>query len=84
MARSELNRIDYLILNVLYNNKAINPMLGLTIKELNITEVKRTCLCNHLYFLMESNLICQSGKYGKQKMYYITEQGIERMMINEG
>ena len=72
----ELSRIDYLILTSLYSNGATNPMLGLTIKEMNIDEVQRSCIWKHLTTLILNNLVCQSGHYGKQKMYYITDNGI--------
>ena len=72
----ELSRIDYLILSSLYSNGATNPMLGLTIKEMNIDEVQRPCIWKHLSTLITENLVCQSGNYGKQKMYYITDNGI--------
>lgn len=72
----ELSRIDYLILSSLYSNGATNPILGLTIKEMNITEVKRPCIWKHLTMLIDRNLVCQSGNYGKQKMYYITGNGV--------
>lgn len=73
---SELSRIDYLILSSLNSNGATNPILGLTIKEMNITEVKRPCIWKHLSQLIDNKLVCQSGNYGKQKMYYITTEGI--------
>lgn len=72
----ELSRIDYLILSSLYSNGATNPMLGLTIKEMNIDEVQRPCIWKHLMVLISNNLVRQSGNYGKQKMYYITDNGI--------
>ena len=72
----ELSRIDYLILSSLYANGATNHILGLTIKEMNITEVKRSCIWKHLSTLIDKCLVCQSGNYGNQKMYYITEDGI--------
>lgn len=74
--KMELSRIDYLILSSLSSNGAINPILGLTIKEMNITEVQRPCIWKHLSSLVCKNLVHQSGSYGKQKMYYITEDGI--------
>ena len=73
---TELSRIDYLILSSLESNGATNYILGLTIKEMNITEVKRACVWKHLSKLINKQLVCQSGNYGKQKMYYITEDGI--------
>lgn len=72
----ELSRIDYLILSSLDANGATNHILGLTIKEMNITEVKRSCIWKHLSILIDKRLVCQSGNYGNQKMYYITEDGI--------
>ena len=72
----ELSRIDYLILTSLNSNGAIKPIFGLTIKEMNITEVQRSCIWKHLSSLIDKGLVCQSGNYGKQKMYYITEHGI--------
>ena len=72
----ELSRIDYLILSSLESNGATNHILGLTIKEMNITEVKRACIWKHLSKLIDKDLVYQSGNYGKQKMYYITEDGI--------
>jgi len=74
--QTELSRIDYLILSSLDSNGATNHILGLTIKEMNITEVKRACVWKHLSKLINKQLVCQSGNYGKQKMYYITEDGI--------
>lgn len=74
--KTELSRIDYLILSSLNTNGATNHILGLTIKEMNITEVQRPCIWKHLSSLIDKQLICQSGNYGKQKMYYITETGI--------
>lgn len=74
--RVELSRIDYLILGSLKSNGAINNMLGITIKELEITEVQRSCIWKHLSSLIEKGLVRQSGNYGNQKMYYITEDGI--------
>ena len=75
--RTELSRIDYLILSSLYSNGATNHILGLTIKEMNIPEVQRSCIWKHLSILIDNNLVCQSGNYGKQKMYYITETGVD-------
>ena len=75
----ELSRIDYLILTSLNNNNAISAILGLTIKELEITEVQRTTIWKHINFLVENNLVCQSGYYGRQKMYYITELGRNKL-----
>lgn len=74
--QTELSRIDYLILSSLSSSGAINPILGLTIKEMNIAEVQRPCIWKHLSMLISKNLVCQAGNYGKQKMYYITEDGI--------
>ena len=73
----ELSRIDYLILSSLFSSGATNPILGLTIKEMNITEVQRPCIWKHLSTLINKNLVCQAGNYGNQKMYYITENGIK-------
>ena len=73
---TELSRIDYLILSSLDANGATNHILGLTIKEMNITEVKRACVWKHLSTLIDKGLVYQSGNYGNQKMYYITEDGI--------
>ena len=73
---SELSRIDYLILSSLVSNGATNPILGLTIKELNITEVQRSCLWKHLSLLIQKNLVCSAGNYRNQKMYYVTVKGI--------
>ena len=75
----ELSRIDYLILTSLYNNNATSAILGLTIKELEITEAQRTTIWKHINFLIENGLVCQSGHYGRQKMYYITEMGIDKL-----
>ena len=72
----ELSRIDYLILSSLDSNGATNPILGLTIKEMNITEVQRPCIWKHLSTLISKNLVCQAGNHGNQKMYYITADGI--------
>ncbi len=72
----ELARIDYLILSSLESNGATNPILGLTIKEMNITEVQRPCIWKHLSALSSKNLVRQAGNHCKQKMYYITEDGI--------
>ena len=71
----ELSRIDYLILTSLYSKNATSAILGLTIKELEITEVQRSTIWKHIKFLIDNDLVCQSGSYGKQKMYYITENG---------
>jgi hypothetical protein len=73
----ELSRIDYLILSSLESNGATNPIFGLTIKEMNITEVQRPCIWKHLSLLISKNLVCQAGNHCKQKMYYITEDGIK-------
>lgn len=73
----ELSRIDYLILSSLNSNGATNPILGLTIKEMNITEVKRPCIWKHLSTLISKELVCQAGNHGNQKMYYITQKGID-------
>ena len=73
----ELSRIDYLILSSLETNGATNPIFGLTIKEMNIFEVQRSCVWKHLSVLISKNLVCQSGNHCKQKMYYITEEGIK-------
>lgn len=73
----ELSRIDYLILSSLDSSGATNPILGLTIKEMNITEVQRPCIWKHLSMLISKKLVCQAGNYGKQKMYYITEDGLK-------
>ena len=75
----ELSRIDYLILTSLNNNDATSAILGLTIKELDITEVQRTTIWKHINFLIDNGLVCQSGYYGRQKMYYITESGIRKL-----
>jgi len=77
--RLELSRIDYSILTSLKNNNATSAISGLTIKELNITEVQRTTIWKHINFLIQNNLVCQSGYYGRQKMYYITELGIKKL-----
>lgn len=77
LSKLELSRIDYLILSSLKNNNATSAILGLTIKELDITEVQRTTIWKHISFLIENDLVCQSGYYGRQKMYYITELGIK-------
>ena len=74
---TELSRIDYLILTSLNSNGATNHILGLTIKEMNIAEVQRSCIWKHLSILIDKQLVCQSGNYGKQKMYYITETGVK-------
>lgn len=75
----ELSRIDYLILSSLSDNNATSAILGLTIKELNITDVQRTTVWKHINFLIDNDLVCQSGYYGRQKMYYITELGIKKL-----
>lgn len=75
----ELSRIDYLILSSLNNNNATSAILGLTIKELDITDVQRTTIWKHINFLIMNGLVCQSGYYGRQKMYYITESGINKL-----
>lgn len=79
----ELSRIDFLILSTLLNNNATSAMVGLTIKELEISDVTRSTIWKHLKFMVENDLICQSGSYGREKMYYITKTGIERIGGNE-
>lgn len=75
----ELGRIDYLILTSLHSSNAASAIFGLTIKELEITEVQRSAVWKHICFLMENGLVEQSGHYGRQKMYYITELGIQKL-----
>ena len=75
----ELGRIDYLILTSLFSKGATSAILGLTIKELEISEVQRTTIWKHINFLINNELVCQHGCYGKQKMYYITESGINQL-----
>ena len=72
----ELSRIDYLILSTLLNNNATSAMVGLTIKELDITDVTRPTIWKHIKFMIDNDLICQSGTNGREKMYYITQDGI--------
>lgn len=79
----ELSRIDYLILTSLHSQNATSAILGLTIKELGITEVQRTTIWKHINFLIDNGLVHQSGYYGKQKMYYITELGINQLGGND-
>ena len=79
----ELSRIDYLILTSLYSKGATSAILGLTIKELEISEAQRTTIWKHISFLIDNDLVCQSGYYGRQKMYYITETGINQLGGNE-
>ena len=43
---------------------------------MNITEVQRSCVWKHLSTLITEDLVHQAGNYGKQKMYYITEDGL--------
>lgn len=73
----ELSRIDYLILSTLLSNHATSAMVGLTIKELEIKDVTRTTIWKHINFMINNNLICQSGTNGREKMYYITQNGIK-------
>lgn len=73
----ELSRIDYLILSTLLNNNATSAMVGLTIKELDITDVTRPTIWKHIKFMIDNDLICQSGTNGREKMYYITQNGIK-------
>ena len=73
----ELSRIDYLILSTLLNNNATSAMVGLTIKELDITDVTRPTIWKHIKFMIDNDLICQSGTNVREKMYYITQNGIK-------
>lgn len=73
----QLSRIDFLILASLKTNEAVKPMFGLTIKEMEITEVKRSCIWVHLDKLIKHELVCQYGTYKNQKMYYITQKGLD-------
>lgn len=73
----ELSRIDYLILSTLLSNNATSAMVGLTIKELEITDVTRTTIWKHIKFMINNDLICQSGTNDREKMYYITQNGIK-------
>ena len=73
----ELSRIDYLILSTLLNNNATSAMVGLTIKELDITDVTRPTIWKHIKFMIDNDLICQSGTNCREKMYYITQNGIK-------
>lgn len=73
----ELSRIDYLILSTLLSNNATSAMVGLTIKELEITDVTRTTIWKHIKFMINNGLIYQSGTNGREKMYYITQNGIK-------
>ena len=73
----ELSRIDYLILSTLLNNNATSAMVGLTIKELDITDVTRPTIWKHIKFMIDNDLICKSGTNGREKMYYITQNGIK-------
>lgn len=74
---TELSRIDYLILSTLLSNNATSTIFGLTIKELEITNVTRSTVWKHINSMISNNLICQSGTDGREKMYYITQKGIE-------
>lgn len=73
----ELSRIDYLILSTLLSNGATSAMVGLTIKELEITDVSRSTIWKHINSMISKDLICQSGTNGREKMYYIMKSGIE-------
>ena len=73
----QLARVDFLILGSLKTNEAVKPMFGLTIKEMGITEVGRSCIWVHLDKLIKHELVCQYGTYKNQKMYYITQKGLE-------
>lgn len=75
----ELSRIDYLILSTLLNNNATSAIVGLTIKELEISDVTRSTIWKHINFMINNDLICQSGTNGREKMYYITEAGINQI-----
>lgn len=73
----ELSRTDYLILTTLFKGGATSAIFGLTIKEMEITNVSRSTVWKHINFMISNNLICQSGTDGREKMYYITKSGIE-------
>lgn len=73
---AELSRTDYLILTTLFKNGATSAIFGLTIKEMEITNVTRSTVWKHINFMITNNLICQSGTDGREKMYYITQDGI--------
>ena len=72
----ELSRTDYLILTTLFKSGATSAIFGLTIKEMEITNVTRSTVWKHINFMIVNNLICQSGTDGREKMYYITQDGI--------
>jgi hypothetical protein len=67
----------------LYSQNATSAILGLTIKELGITEGQRTTIWKHINFLIDNDLVHQSGYHGRQKMYYITELGINQLGGND-
>lgn len=73
----ELSRTDYLILTTLFKGGATSAIFGLTIKEMEITNVTRSTVWKHINFMIANNLICQSGTDGREKMYHITKSGIE-------
>ena len=73
---AELSRTDYLILTTLFKSGATSAIFGLTIKEMEITNVTRSTVWKHINFMITNNLICQSGTDGRGKMYYITQDGI--------
>jgi predicted transcriptional regulator len=74
------NRMDYVILSILFQSLAIDVIKAMTITEIMDASggcLKRTTTRKFLQHLKEHNMVNVSGKVDKAVTYYITADGIQ-------
>lgn len=74
------NRMDYVILSILFRSLADDAIKAMTITEIMDASggcLKRTTTRKFLLHLKEHNLVNVSGKVDKAMTYYITVEGIQ-------
>ncbi len=75
------NRIDFLLLNILKAENAINKTLAITIKEMPLEDIN--CSIRHIQSrikeLKNIGLILEGLKDGNSKTYYLSEAGLKAL-----
>ncbi|MDE6232921.1 MAG: hypothetical protein K2M60_06200 [Lachnospiraceae bacterium] len=77
------SRLDFIILSILREQKALSHLTGITLREMNLEELgyKNNTAQKRITMLKSNGKIGQGIKDGHQNTYYVTSDGLE--LINE-
>ncbi|MDF2844770.1 MAG: hypothetical protein K0R00_3196 [Herbinix sp.] len=85
-----MNKVEFIVLSILYQNEAVSRLKGLSVKDILTIEklnLKENTLYKQLKTFQQQGFVGTGAKEGKALTFYITKAGIKKLeeeQANEG